>query len=204
MKQKQRAARLSSDERKEMTVMTVIALAADTNPEDITTTTIAGRMRMTQGALFRHFATKDDIWGAVMEWVSVELLTLVDKAAYRQASPVDALEAVFMAHIDFVSRYPGVPRILFSELQRPGDTPGKHVVRALMGHYGDRLKAILTRGKAQKEFAHGIDDQAAVGMFIGSIQGLVMQSLLAGNIRRIRDGAPGVLALYLRCIMRSS
>jgi len=203
MKQKQRAERLSSDERKQMTVMTVIALAADTNPADITTTTIAERMRMTQGALFRHFATKDDIWVAVMEWVAVHLLARVDEAAQRETSPGKALEAVFMSHVDFVSRHPGIPRILFSELQRPGDTPGKRVVRVLMGQYGDRLKTIIKRGKTKKEFAPGIDDQAAVGMFIGSIQGLVMQSLMAGNIRRIRDGAPGVLALYLRGIKRT-
>jgi TetR/AcrR family transcriptional regulator len=39
------------------------------------------------------------------------------------------------AHIDFVVEHPGVPRILFGELQRDGDALGKASVRALMAGY---------------------------------------------------------------------
>ena len=41
---------------------------------------------------------------------------------------------------------------------------------------------------------------AAVVLFIGTIQGLVMQSLLAGDVARIRRDAPAVFAIYLRGI----
>jgi AcrR family transcriptional regulator len=44
-----------------VTVQTVIGLAAEQNPAEITTTVMAERMHMTQGALFRHFPTKDAI-----------------------------------------------------------------------------------------------------------------------------------------------
>ncbi len=42
-------------------------------------------------------------------------------------------------------------------------------------------------------------DAAAV-LFIGTIQGLVMQSLLAGKVSRIRRDAPAVFAIYRRGI----
>jgi TetR/AcrR family transcriptional regulator len=42
--------------------------------------------------------------------------------------------------------------------------------------------------------------QAAATLFIGSIQGLVMQSMLSGDISKIRQAAPGVFAIYLRGI----
>jgi TetR/AcrR family transcriptional regulator len=41
---------------------------------------------------------------------------------------------------------------------------------------------------------------AAATLFIGSVQGLVMQALIAGDVQRIRDDAPRVLAIYLRGI----
>ena len=47
-----------------------------------------------------------------------------------------------------------------------------------------------------------IDLDAATTLFIGTIQGLVMQSLLAGEPERISREAPAVLALYLRGIRR--
>jgi len=72
---------LPADERRAATVEAVVDLAAEQNPSDITTTAIAQRMGLTQGALFRHFPTKDAILQAVMSWVAERLLARVDKAA---------------------------------------------------------------------------------------------------------------------------
>ena len=65
-----RARHLPSEERRAEAVEAVIKLAASANPEEISTSAIAARMKLTQGALFRHFPTKDAIWQGVMEWVS--------------------------------------------------------------------------------------------------------------------------------------
>ena len=191
---------LPADERRAATVEAVVDLAAEQNPSDITTTAIAQRMGLTQGALFRHFPTKDAILQAVMSWVTERLLARVDKAAEGTTSPVAALEAVFMTHIDFVSEHPGVPRMLFGELQRPGETLPKRMVQTLIQHYGERLHRLLEAGKAQGELDAGLDVDAAAVLFIGTIQGLVMQSLLAGKVSRIRRDAPAVFAIYLRGI----
>ena len=191
---------LSAQERRAATVEAVVELAAEQNPSDITTTAIAQRMGLTQGALFRHFPTKDAILESVMDWVAERLLARVDKAAASAASPMAALEAVFMAHIDFAAEHPGVPRMLFGELQRPGDTLPKKMVQTLIRHYGERLQHLLETGKTQGELHAQLDIEAASVSFIGSIQGLVMQSLLAGDVTRMRRDAVGVFAIYLRGI----
>ena len=191
---------LPAEERRAATVEAVVELAAEQNPSDITTTAIAQRMGLTQGALFRHFPTKDAILESVMDWVAERLLARVDKAAASAASPMAALEAVFMAHIDFVAEHPGVPRMLFGELQRPGDTLPKKMVQALIRRDGERLQHLLEAGKTQGELHAQLDIEAASVSFIGSIQGLVMQSLLAGDVTRMRRDAVGVFAIYLRGI----
>ena len=197
---RERPKHLPADERRAATVEAVVCLAAEQNPSDITTAAIAQRMGLTQGALFRHFQTKDAILQAVMSWVSERLLVLVDKAAEDAASPVAALEAVFMTHVDFVSEHPGVPRMLFGELQRPGETLPKQLAQTLIHRYGERLRHLLEAGKAQGELHATLDVNAAAVLFIGTIQGLVMQSLLAGDVSRIRRDAPGVFAIYRRGI----
>ncbi len=57
---------LPAEERRAATVDAVIALAADHDPGEITTTAIARQMGVTQGALFKHFPTKEAILEAVM------------------------------------------------------------------------------------------------------------------------------------------
>lgn len=200
MKNKKRARRLPADERRAATVQAVLELAAEQNPDEITTTDMAGRMRMTQGALFRHFPTKDAIWEAVMEWVSERILARVDEAGRSAGTSLEALEAVFMAHMDFVTEHAGVPRILFGELQRRGDTRAKRMVRKLLAQYGKRLQAIIEQGKARGEVAPDVDTAAASALFIGTIQGLVMQSLLTGKSGGMRARAAEVFAIYQRGI----
>ena len=191
---------LPADQRRAVTVEAVIELTAEQNPGDITTAAIAQRMNLTQGALFRHFPNKDAIWQAVMEWVAERLLQRVDRAIQAADSPLQALEAVFMAHIEFVVAHPGVPRLLFGELQRAEDTPAKRMARTLIGAYRERLSGLIHAGKVRGEVAPDVDTTAAVIAFIGSIQGLVMQSLLSGTAGQMRADAPGAFAIYRRGI----
>lgn len=194
---------LPAEERRAVTVEAVVELAAEQNPNDITTSAIAKRMGLTQGALFRHFPTKDAILEAVMTWVAERLLSRVDKAAAGIASPLAALEAIFMTHIDFVAQHPGAPRMIFGELQRGGDTAPKRMVQTLVRQYGERLHRLLEAGKTQGELDPALDTEAAATLFIGTIQGLVMQSLLAGDVAGIRRDAPRVFAIYRRGIGRT-
>lgn len=195
-----RPAYLSAEERREVTVEAVIDLAAEQNPADITTGAIAKRMGVTQGALFRHFPSKDTILQAVMEWVSERLLARIDKATAAAASPLGALEAAFTAHIEFISEHPGVPRMLFGELQRAERTIAKRMAQTLIQRYGERLGRLIAEGKERGELVATLDDKAAATLFIGTIQGLVMQSLIAGDVKRLRASAPGAFALYRRAV----
>ena len=196
-----RAKNLPADERRAVTVESVVELAGLQNPSEITTAAIAKHMNLTQGALFRHFQSKEAIWQAVMEWVAERLLARIDSAAKGIESPVAALEAMFMSHVGFVSEHPGVPRMMFGELQRAETTPAKRMVQTLIQRYGERLNRLIEQGKTCGELSASLDNEAAATLFIGTVQGLVMQSLLAGDITRIRLDAPRVFAIYRRGIV---
>lgn len=194
---------LPADERRAATVETVVRLAADQNPSDITTAAIASKMGVTHGALFKHFPTKDAILKAVMEWVAASLMSRVEKAITPGTPPLDALEAMFLAHVAFVAEHPGVPRMLFGELQRPGLTGPKRVAQTLLRRYGELVHELISTGKASGALDADLDAEAAAGLFIGTIQGLVMQSLLRGDMSQITKDAPRVFAIYRRGIGRA-
>ena len=86
--------------------------------------------------------------------------------------------------------------MLFGELQRTEDSPAKRVVRTMIRGYSVRLQRLIEDGKSQGELAADLDVDAAATLFIGSIQGLVMQSLMAGNVKAIGTIAPAVFAVY--------
>ncbi len=193
---------LPAEQRRAVTVEAVIQLAAEKNPSTITTAEIAARMNLTQGALFRHFPTKDALWQSVMEWISVRLLGDVDEVIGKANSPMEVLELMFMAHINFVARHPGAPRMMFAELQRPDKSEAKRITHSMLAHYGDRLETLFENAIAEGSIDMHLDVSAAKVMFIGIVQGLVMQSLIAGDTSVMLSNAKPVFALYCQAIKK--
>ena len=176
-----RRKRLPADERKREIVAAVVELAAYCGPEAITTQAIADRVELTQGALFRHFADKDAIWIAVFDWVREQLELVIGSALQAGGDPLTVLERVFLSHVEFVSKHLGVPRILFHELQRPADLAVHTSARVMVSDYRQRLRALLLQAKTTGQLPTTLDEEAAAVLFIGTIQGLVVQSALLGD-----------------------
>ncbi|MBP8308469.1 MAG: TetR/AcrR family transcriptional regulator [Burkholderiaceae bacterium] len=196
--------RLPTEERQAEIVAAALRLARNTSPSVITTSEIAAAVGVTQGALFKHFPTKDAIWLAAMRWVHRELITCLAGAARRAATPRDALSAMFRAHVDFVTAHPGVPRFIFHELQQPRDSAAKQEVRAVLQAYRVLLLDTLGQALRQRQVTQDLDLEAAATTFVGLIQGLVMQSMLTDRPDSMTGQADRILILYLRSLGESS
>ena len=190
--------RRSSKERRALAIDAVIDLASGMNPADITTAAISERMGLTQGALFRHFPTKDAVLQAVMESVSERLLSRIDEAVREETAPLEALRAIFMAHVGFIESNPGVPRLLFSELQRTEETGAKRAVGAFLEASATRILVQLDEAKKLGLVSSDICPRSAAMSLVGSVQGLVIQAMLSGRVGDIGAGADGVFAVWRR------
>ncbi|MDO9073878.1 MAG: TetR/AcrR family transcriptional regulator [Rubrivivax sp.] len=190
--------RFSTEVRQAEIVATALRLARESSPALITTGDIATAIGITQGAVFKHFPTKDAIWLATMRWVRETLLQALQAAADQAASPLDALAAMFRAHVEFVIAHPGVPRFIFHELQQPADSAAKLEVRAVLQGYRKLLLGRLNESIELKLVSPDLDPEAAATSFIGLIQGLVMQSMLTGRAVAMRQQADAIFALYRR------
>ena len=188
---------LSADLRRAETVATVIELAAAHDPAVMTTGQIAAAMGVSQGALFRHFPDKMAIWTAVLEWTCGELNHRFD--VLPDSPPLTRLEAMLAAHVDFVIEQPGVPRILFGELQRAGDTPTKAIARQLMAGYRTRVARELHAAREAGDIAGDADVEAATVLFLAMVQGMVMQGLAIDDF-----SAMPILACRLFSLFRQS
>lgn len=196
--------RLPTVERQAEIVAAALQLARDTSPPLITTAQIAAAVGISQGAVFKHFSSKEAIWLAALAWVRTRLLAALDAAAAQAPGAIDALAAMFEAHVGFVADHPGVPRLVFHELQNPDDTDAKTEVRALLQAYRQRLLQCLDGAGARSELRPGTDAAAAATLFVGMVQGLVMQSMAAGAVAGIADQAGAVFALYRRALVEAA
>ena len=196
--------RLSTEERQSEIIRVAVDLAADKGVDSVTTQDMADAMHLTQGAIFRHFATKDDIWVAVIEWVRERLMKVLDKAAADATDPMDAIERVFSAHITFVSKHPAIPRLLFSELLHKKNSKLRQLIEGIISGYETKISGLLEAAKSQSLVSDDLDSQSAAVLYIGMIQGLVMQSSIFGGKRSLQHQAEKTFPIFLHGIKTRS
>ncbi|MGB2109972.1 MAG: TetR/AcrR family transcriptional regulator, partial [Marinobacter vinifirmus] len=129
----------STELRQSATIEAVIQLCAEQDPATLTTARIADEVGLSQGALFKHFPNKNRLWESVAGWVSEQLTSQVFREADRHEHADQALEAMFRAHVGFIARHPGIPRLMLGELQKPGNGPAKTIIRQTLARYRKKV-----------------------------------------------------------------
>ncbi|MDD5299434.1 MAG: TetR/AcrR family transcriptional regulator [Gallionella sp.] len=194
--------RLSTEERQGEIIRVAVELAADKGVDSVTTQDMADAMQLTQGAIFRHFATKDDIWVAVMQWIRDRLMKVLDKAAADATDPLDAIERMFFAHITFISKHPAIPRLLFSELLHKKSSKLRHLIQEIISGYEAKIAGLLEAAKSQSLVPDDLDSKSAAVLYIGMIQGLVMQASIFGGKRSLQQDAVKTFPIYLHGVRK--
>lgn len=192
--------RAASELRRQQIIEAALRLACGRSPEGISTQAIADETGISQGGLFRHFPNRDAIWAAAIAWVRENFIACIDAAAATENEPLRKLEAMFLAHAQFVSEHPAMPRMIFHELQRPIESPLRAEVRAVLQGYRSRIEKQLHAASDQGELSASLNMPSAITLFVGMIQGLVMQSAIADKQLNLQKPAQQLFVLFLRAI----
>ena len=192
--------RLGADARREEIIRVTLDLAARQGVDDVTTQDMAQAMGLTQGAVFRHFPSKDAIWLAVMQWVRDRLMAVLGRAAEQGRDPLDALERMFFAHITFIEGHRAIPRVLMSEHLHGRNSALRQMVTEIMLGYEAKIAGLLQAAQAQARVRTDLDTHAAATLYIGMIQGLVMQSSILRGKRTLAAEAARTFPVFLQAI----
>lgn len=189
--------RLRTEERQEEIVRVAVELAADKGVASVTTQDMADAMQVTQGAIFRHFASKDDIWYAVIVWVRERLMGVLEKAAAGGTDPLDTVQRMFSAHIGFIAQHPAIPRLLFAELLHKKGNKFQELIVGLIAGYEARIAALLEQAKVQGLARADLDCAHAAVLYIGMVQGLVLRANVQGSEQALQDTAQATFAVFM-------
>lgn len=198
--------RLPAEERQEEIIKAAVELAGEHGVDNVTTQDMANAVGITQGAIFRHFPSKDMIWLAVVHWVRGRLMSVVDLAASQGSDPLDSLEKMFFAHLGFVEKFPAIPKLVFTDQLLKKNPKIRQLVRGILADYEEKVCRLLNQAKAQHLVRQDLDEHSAAAMFIGLIQGLVMRvSIIEARKSLVAEGKL-IFPLFLQGIgsVRSS
>lgn len=152
----------------------------------LTTATLAAELGVSQGAPFRHFASRDEILEAVA--LRVEGLVL-ETFPDCECSPRDRIVSLFQARAGAVSRHQGIARLMYSDqFAMALPKPAARRLKALVSKTRSFLLDSLREGAAQGEFRNDLAPEALLPIVLGTLQHFVFaRSLGAAKEADVSD-----------------
>lgn len=190
--------RKSAADRRAEIVETAIRLSARIGPDRVTTQHLADEVGVTQPAIFRHFATKGDIWLAVGDHIATQMDTLHNEGGEIDGSdPHDALTRIVGRHFVHIAEQPAIPAILYSrELQVESEALHEKF-DALLERLRDAIATIIRAGQDSGVHRADLVAEDAADLIHASMQGLSMQWLLDGCTYDLADAGNRVLGTLI-------
>ncbi|MFL9959654.1 nucleoid occlusion factor SlmA [Paraburkholderia sediminicola] len=111
----QRAQRLKPGERRVHILQTLAAMLEAPKSEKITTAALAARLGVSEAALYRHFASKAQMFEGLIEFIEQTLFGLINQIADRESNGVLQARAIALMLLNFPAKNPGMTRVLTCE-----------------------------------------------------------------------------------------
>lgn len=165
-----RAEKRKTEVRKEQIATAALRLVASQGMRALTLDRLASLVGLVPSAIYRHFRSKDDILGAVLELVETRFAANLREARESSQSSLEALRCLLQKHMGLVMEFQAIPRILFSEDVYSGNPERKNQLHGMVSAFLDALGAILEEGQSRGEIRGNLPAGSLAVMFLGLFQ----------------------------------
>ncbi len=160
-------ARESTQIRQEQIKKAVLSIITDEGLHHVSTRNLAKRIGLSEGAIFRHFATKKDIIKGIMEDVTVDLIGSLRTIAL---SPIKSEKKIFQylcRNIKYLSENKGITMLLFSEAAHLGDKELKNKLNQILMEQKQFIIKIVKDGIAEGVWRKKIVPEDFAMLYLG-------------------------------------
>ena len=102
-------------ERKLQILQALAGMLENPKGEKITTAALAARLDVSEAALYRHFASKAQMFEGLIEFIETSVFTLVNKIAQNEGIGARQAFSVARMLLEFAEQNPGMTRVLIGD-----------------------------------------------------------------------------------------
>ena len=167
--------------RQEQILDTTLEIIAEKGLAGVNTSEIAQRIGIVPSALYRHFENKDALIDALLDRTHSILFENVRKISMESSGASKNLRSLFLLHIEFIRKNPGIPKLVFSDAAVFGSPERKKKVIFIVRNYMNKLKEIAEKGIREGELMNDISSEAVAFSMVSFAQHV-------GLISNLSDG----------------
>ena len=102
-------------ERRVQILQTLASMLEQPGAERITTAALAARLEVSEAALYRHFASKAQMFEGLIEFIESSVFTLVNQIVEREPSGAMQAQKVTSMLLQFGEKNPGMTRVMVGD-----------------------------------------------------------------------------------------
>ena len=191
--------RAKPGERREQILQALAAMLEQPGAERITTAALAARLQVSEAALYRHFASKAQMFEALIDFIESSVFGLVNQIAAREPAGATQAARITAMVLQFGERNPGMARVMVGDA-----LVGEHErLQARMNQLFDKLEAALRQslrdGAAQDDgtLTPDADAKLSASLLVAFIAGRLQRFARSGFRRSPSEQLDACLARML-------
>ena len=163
-------------ERRVQILETLAGMLEQPGAERITTAALAARLEVSEAALYRHFASKAQMFEGLIEFIEQSVFTLVNQINEREPEPAAQVHKVLTVLLQFGEKNPGMTRVMVGDaLVFENDR-----LLARMNQFFDRIESQLRQSLRLAAEAAG----SAQPTVEANLRASVLTAFVVGRLQR--------------------
>lgn len=142
-------------ERKLQILQALAQMLEQPRSEKITTASLARHLSLSEAALYRHFASKAQMFEGLIEFIESSIFGLINQIAEKEENGLIQAQSVAMLILNFAEKNPGMTRVMIGDALINEDAR----LQARMNQFFDRvelalkqsMKIAVTQGQFREE-----------------------------------------------------
>ena len=158
-------------ERKLQILQTVAQMLEQPKGQKITTAALAAKLEVSEAALYRHFASKAQMYEGLIEFVEHTIFGLINKITQEEKNGVKQAEAIIAMLLGFAQKNRGMARVLIGDALVNENERLQQRINQLLDRVEATLKQSLRMAVTQGEFGDAVDVGAHANVLVCYVLG---------------------------------
>jgi TetR/AcrR family transcriptional regulator len=158
-------------QRKVQILQTLAQMLQSPKSEKITTAALAAKLDVSEAALYRHFASKAQMYEGLIEFIEDTLFGLINKIVSEETSGLKQVERTLSMLLGFAQKNPGMTRVLIGDALVYENERLQGRINQLHDRLDAQLKQSLRFAVTQNEIAADSDSAAQANLLMAYVVG---------------------------------
>ena len=190
--------RLKPGERREQILQTLAGMLEQPGAERITTALLASKLDVSEAALYRHFASKAQMFEGLIDFIEQAVFTLINQIAEREGDGAHKATRMVTVVLQFGEKNPGMTRVMVGDAL----VFENERLQQRMNQFFDRVESALRRvlraaAEARQSATPTVEAQVKAAVLVAFALGALQRFARSGFKRSPLDNLEASLALMV-------